>query len=435
MSLLNSITSGAWAIAPQFAVGYLPFVANLLEGNDPSKLLPSKQEVELSYKNSAKIKTQSGSSVDRKGQRLAIMTIKGVLMKDDGMCSAGMLSMDRMLKNIINDPSVGGILLDIDSPGGEASYTPVFGETIKNSPKPILTYTSRRMASAAFWIGSSAQEIYASHKNDEVGSIGTMITLADMRKRLEKDGINLVDIYATESSEKNGLYKAFLDGDYKKIQKEMLDPINKEFINTVKSNRDISDVDAFKGKIFRAEEAVQNGMIDGVKSFEECLIRLQELVDDNAQSQETTPKTNTTMKEHIQTVANFLGHPSLESKDGHISLSEEDVAKLGEKLAALENADPSAKNSEEHEDPEPSAAEQKIISMMEEIQSSTTKLSEDVASLSSRVDGIEDKTPGAKPSSTTVDDKTETDPENTEKKDPWDDPNDPINKATEERIR
>jgi signal peptide peptidase SppA len=431
LSLLNSITSGAWAIAPHLAVGYLPFVTTLLEGKDPSKMLPTQQKVDISYKSSAKIKIQAGSSMSRSGQRIAIMTIKGVLTKDDGMCSAGMLSMNRMLNNIINDPQVGGILLDIDSPGGEASYTPIFAETIKNSPKPIVTYTSRMMASAAYWIGSSAKEVYASHANDEVGSIGTMITLADLRSKLEKDGVKIVDIYATKSAEKNGIYKAFLDGDYELIQKEMLDPINEDFLSTIKSNREISDEKAFTGRIFRAVNAAENGMIDGIKSFDQVLTRLQDLVDAE-QSRETTPKTNTRMDKHIQTVANFLGHPSLESTDGHVSLSQEDIAKIGEKLAATNNAEPSANNSEEEESANPELAE--ISQQLAEISAQNQALSESFESLNGRVDTIEGKSPAAQPSASAAPEETETDPESKSTLHPWEDPNDPINKATKARI-
>lgn len=435
MSILNSIINEVWAIDPKYATAYLPFVSSLIEGKNPKSLLPQEQEVKVSYlESSAVISAQSGSSSQTSRKRIAIFTIKGVLTKDDGLCSAGMESMDTMLKQVLRDPEVGGILLNIDSPGGEASYTPVFANTIKNSSKPIITYTNRLMASAAYWLGSNSKEIYASHANDTIGSIGTMITLADFRKKMEKEGIDVVDIYATESTEKNGLYRAFLDGDHKRIQTEMLDPVNASFLESVKSNRTITDSKAFKGKTFYANKAVSIGMIDGIKSYEECISRLEELIS-SSETTQNTPKTNSKMDKQIQSVADFLGHTGLESNDGHISLSDEDMAKIGAKLESVKAAESSAKNSEKDKPNTEDPALKAISEKLDKIQSSTSKLEDNLSTMEGRLDTLEDKKPAGKPASTTVPDKTETDDGAAPDVESWNDPNSPLNKQIEEDFK
>ena len=62
--------------------------------------------------------------------------------------------MNAILKEMINDASVGGILLDIDSPGGEASFTPVLGSTIKNnSVRYVYIYVTYDMFICHIYLG------------------------------------------------------------------------------------------------------------------------------------------------------------------------------------------------------------------------------------------------------------------------------------------
>lgn len=436
MSILNSIINEAWAIDPKYASAYLPFVQSLIEGKNPDKLLPQNQEVKISYIETSEVMSASGerSSSVSSGKRIAVFTVKGVLTKDDGFCSAGMESMDIMLKQVLNDPEVGGVLLNMDTPGGEASYTPIFARTINQASKPIITYTNRLLASAGYWIASNSREIYASHDNDTIGSIGTMVTLVDFRKKMEMDGINMVDIYATESEEKNHLYKAFLKGDIDTIRKEMLDPVNESFLNTVRSNRDITDSKAFKGKTFLGKQAIKIGMIDGIKSFEECIARLEELISSSDKPQ-NTPKTNSNMKKEIQTVATFLGYEKLESKDGHISLSEEDFAKIGAKLESIETAESSAENSDKDKPGTENSAFEAISKQLDTIQSSTSKLEENLTKMEGRIDTLEDKKPAAKRSGAEAPDDTETDDEAKGNVDAWADPANPLNKQIDEDLQ
>jgi len=429
LSILNSIISGVWAIDPQSAQGYIPFVQSLLTRQDVSNLLPQNQRSTVDSKivSFEDLESESIENDTEVSSKIAVLSINGALTKEDGLCSPGMSSMNSKLKFLLKDDSIGGILLNIDSPGGEASFTPILANTIKNADKPIITYTSRMMASAAYWIGSSSVEVYASHKNDSIGSIGTMVTMADYTQFFEKAGVNIKDIYATASKNKNSLYNSFLDGDFETIQKEVLDPINEDFLQTVQSNRPDAKDEVLSGNIYFASKAVKNGLIDGIKSFDECISRLQELVSEDKTPNFQSPKTNN-MSKKTQNVASFLGYEKLESKDGHVSLSEEDVAKLSEKVGSEASAQ------ESDEDPKSNEKINAILSRIKGMEKSTTTLSTDLQSLSTRMEEVEEKVPGSSSSSTPSGEETETDPGAKSGVDPWDDPENPVNKATSEKI-
>lgn len=429
MSILNSIINGTWAIDRTHAVAYLPFVQKMIEGGNPSALLPQQQVVSVSY---LKTNSMGTTSSTQHGNRIAVMNIKGVVMKDDGLCSSGMESMDRQLKAILNDSSVGGVMFYIDSPGGEASYTLNFASTIANSSKPTLTYTNRLMASAGYWLGSASDEVYASSQNDEIGSIGTMVSFMDFSEKLKQMGVKSLDVFANGSEDKHDRYRQLMKGDEESIallKTEWLDPINKTFHDSVKSNRSGIDEKSLTGKVYYAQQAIELGLIDGIKSYEDCILRLEEMIS-SKNSNPLQTKTNTTMEEQIQSVANFLGYESLASVDGQISLSNEDMARIGARLDTAQ-AEPSANNSEPTEvDPEMKALKDQLTAIAEQ---NATIITNQTA-LDSRVAKVEGVAPASTATNTQVPTSTAAASDEEIKIDPWDDPNDPINQATKQRI-
>jgi protease-4 len=419
MNLYRAILSEAWAISPEHAADYLPLVLNIIKGKQPEAM--QRQEV-LSY---AAFST-SGSSSAATQQKIAVLNVRGVLMKEDGLCSYGMESMNNYLLQIKNDASVGGLLLEMDTPGGQASYMPVLQQTLKTLGKPVVAYFNSLCASAGYGLASQAKEIYASVPTDVVGSIGTYITLMDMRPYFEKEGIKLHEIYATDSTLKNGKFREVMEGNYKPIRSQLLDPLNKQFIQSVQSMREISDEKAYQGETFMASYAVEIGMIDGIKTKEECIQRLQELIESKSiSSQITQSKTNNSMSKNWKPVADLLGYEGIEAKDGHVSLSSEDMEKVANALA---ERDPEAAAQAAAE--ATNAANSELLEKITQLDAKITATSETVNAVNSSLEGFEKRlgvvegSDGAAAASTTL-------PKNEGKTelDPWEDPNHPLNQS------
>jgi ClpP class serine protease len=72
------------------------------------------------------------------------------------------------------DESIGAIVIQIDSPGGNVAGTPEVARKIyeaRGKGKAIIAQADSLMASAAYYIGAAADEIVAT-PSSEVGSIG-----------------------------------------------------------------------------------------------------------------------------------------------------------------------------------------------------------------------------------------------------------------------
>lgn len=284
---LSAILKGEWLIEPQYVKQNFPIVAGLLKGNSVNLGL-SEKDIELSEKDfpiSSMHDISPQTSAYKVGHytdlnnipkgSIAVVGLYGPVLKYGDMCSYGMIDKANLLQKLDASEKFKAIIIDIDSPGGQASGTQLLADTIKNLSIPtIAVVNDGMMASAAMWIGSACDEIYATTNTDMFGSIGVYCTLYDFNSYLEKEGIPVHEIYADQSVDKNKGYRDALKNDYTKI-KEGLNFLCESFITGVKENRGdrlkTDKINPFTGDMYKASVAVEIGLIDGVMSFPEVL--------------------------------------------------------------------------------------------------------------------------------------------------------------------
>ncbi len=206
---------------------------------------------------------------------VGVLNVHDVIMRDDFCGDAGSITKSNQLKWMDANPNIKGIILDINSPGGQVDGTATLADAIKNATTPITAIVNDGMAcSAGYWIASAADEIYVTHEHSEVGSIGVYATLRDYTEYFKELGIRIEDVYAEQSTEKNKGYKDWKAGDPKAFIAR-LSSVADTFINVVKENRkgklNLTAGDPFKGAVYGAAKATEIGLIDGIKSYDEVL--------------------------------------------------------------------------------------------------------------------------------------------------------------------
>lgn len=335
-NVLSAILRGTWLIDPSFAKANLPLVNSLLSGGFEGfeyKADKNKEAYILSGV-SAGVNTihSSWSSInDQKVEEhsFAVIPVLGPIMKSDYCGDAGSMTRARQIREAANHPNIDAIILDIDSPGGMVDGTQTFADAINEvkQSKPVIGIINDGMAaSAAYWYASQCTEVYVSQKTDMVGSIGVFLTLANFDKHFKEKGIEIHEIYAPESTEKNKDYKDAKNGDYKAIQSQ-LSFIAQSFIGAVNEGRgenlNLSKGDPFKGKMYFAEEAISIGLIDGIKSMDEVLERAAELSENQLSNSNNK---NTTMSKKTYSAINaVLGVESLEASEEGTFLNEDQM--------------------------------------------------------------------------------------------------------------
>lgn len=168
-----------------------------------------------------------------------------------------------------SDPNVKAILLDIDSPGGLVDGTADAADAVASARKvkPTYGHVTDTCCSAALYVGSQAQGLYA-NKGADIGSIGVRTSRTDYSKAFAKEGITVHPI-STGKHKAAGLPGTEITEEQLAEVQRQVDAHGALFVNAIASGRKMKREDAqalADGRIWIASDAHKKGLIDGVAS-------------------------------------------------------------------------------------------------------------------------------------------------------------------------
>lgn len=181
----------------------------------------------------------------------------------------------RAIRAAVADESVGSILLVIDSPGGYVEGTAdLAAEIVKaRESKPVRAFVEDLCASAAYWIASQAEKVWANADTADIGSIGVYTVIEDSSKAAELAGVT-VHLIATGDLKGAGEPGVPVTDAMLAAWQERIDGTMSVFKKAVMSGRQM-DAKAFdavsSGRTWKAPEAKRLGLIDGVRTLDEVV--------------------------------------------------------------------------------------------------------------------------------------------------------------------
>lgn len=144
------------------------------------------------------------ASGGRSQQQVAVIPMFGaILPRGDAMAEisgGGAVNLMRFQQEFTaaaNDPGVGVIVLEFDSPGGDVTLVPETAEIIKaarRADRPIIAMANTMACSAAYWLACACDEISVT-PTGMVGSIGVFQLHQNMQKRAEMEGMKFTYIF------------------------------------------------------------------------------------------------------------------------------------------------------------------------------------------------------------------------------------------------
>lgn len=274
MRLLD-VLNAPWAIAPAKLEEIRAIYATHLRG----------EKIDL-----AGIEAKIGGPLQRKEQGyevdrgVAIVPIQGVMAKKanlfmqiSGGSSTELVARD--LREAAADPNVASILLDVDSPGGTVAGTQTLADIVREvgAQKTVVAMVNGTAASAAYWVASAADSIYATERAAEIGSIGVVATHIDKSEALAKEGVRVTEITAGRYKRAASQYAPLSDEGRDTIQAQV-DALYTLFVDAVADQRGTTSdkvlADMADGRVFFAPEAISRGMIDGIMSRDELITQM-----------------------------------------------------------------------------------------------------------------------------------------------------------------
>ncbi len=214
---------------------------------------------------------------------IGIVAIKGPLLNTDNPLAAlfGIATYPAIRAALVaaaQDKEIKSILLHVDSGGGSVSGVADTADLISRvaQVKPVTAFAEGLMASAAYWLGVSAPQRFAS-KTAIVGSIGVLTVHVDRSEQLKQDGIKATVI-------RSGKYKALghplepLSDTAKEHIQAQVDAAYKVFGDHVAAALGMSfeamDKKVGQGRDFFGQQAVDVGLVDGLASFDALVSKL-----------------------------------------------------------------------------------------------------------------------------------------------------------------
>ncbi len=209
---------------------------------------------------------------------IAVIGVSGTLVKKASWLDAvsGMQSYESIradFQDAVRDPRIQGILLDVDSPGGEVGGLFDLADEIYNAraQKPVYAIADDDAYSAAYAIASSADRLFVT-RTGGVGSIGVIALHMDQSGFDEKAGRKYTAIFAGARKNDFNPHEALSSSAKDELQLE-IDRLYGMFVGAVARNRGMKPalVRNTEAGLYFAEKSINAGLADQVGTFDDAL--------------------------------------------------------------------------------------------------------------------------------------------------------------------
>lgn len=200
-------------------------------------------------------------------EHVAVIKLDGAIMPNTDI-SAEVLN--PLLRSAFKNENSKAVMILANSPGGSPVQSALINDEIERLKekydKPAYVVVEDMCASGCYYIAVAADEIYA-NQGSMLGSIGVRMDSFGVTGLMEKIGIENRSMHAGE-------HKTFIDPfseadeEGRKFFKErVLERTHDQFIQAVRDGRGDrikEDENTYSGLVWLGDEAVENGLIDGL---------------------------------------------------------------------------------------------------------------------------------------------------------------------------
>jgi len=230
-------------------------------------------------------RTQSGYI--RTADGVAVVSAIGTLVQRTGAMDAesgltSYMEIGAQIAAASADPQVKGILLEIDSSGGEVNGIFDLADEMRAAAvrKPMVAHANEVALSGGYVLAAAANQLYAP-RTGLIGSIGVRMMHVDQSAYDAKRGIKYTDIVAGDRKAEGSPHAPLSDEALQWAQ----DHVNHTydiFVDYVAQSRGIDEkvVRDTEAAVYHAEQALELGLIDGIGTINVAMAALQTLIAD-----------------------------------------------------------------------------------------------------------------------------------------------------------
>lgn len=215
------------------------------------------------------------------GERIAIVYAVGSITSGedefDPIFSGKTLGSDTMvevLEDIAEDESTKGVVLRIDSPGGDAFASDTIWRSMMllREKKPVVISMSDLAASGGYYIAATGDPIVA-ERGTLTGSIGIIYGKLNLKGLYDKIGVQKEIIRRGPLSAMDSDYAPYTPAERERVR-GLMDEFYQQFLGKVAEARKmtVEEVDQIaQGRVWTGEQALGHGLVDELGGLETAL--------------------------------------------------------------------------------------------------------------------------------------------------------------------
>jgi len=245
--------------------------------------------IDFSKKNAPSISVERSKTYNPEAAKaykkdyIAALYIEGTIQEENATYNQAWLM--NTIEKLTNDSNNAGIALYINSPGGavyQADEVYLALVNYKNTTnRPIYVYQGPMAASGGYYISCAGNEIYA-NRNTLTGCIGVIMgTSFDLTGLFEELGIESTTIHSGRNKNMMNYNEPFNE-EQQEIMQSICDECYEQFVTIVARSRHIAYGQAEElsdGRLYTAKQAIDNGLIDRIDSWDHMLEDLAEKIE------------------------------------------------------------------------------------------------------------------------------------------------------------
>ena len=221
------------------------------------------------------------SSVGLDGKnRIAVISGEGAILRGtspggfDGTEAIYSATFTKLLRDASEDTRIRGVILRVDSPGGDAIASDEILHEVKrlSRKKPLVVSMSDVAASGGYYIAMSGDPVLA-YPNTITGSIGVIFGKVNLEKLYEKLGINVEIIARGKNAAIDSSSRPLTEEGRAKLR-EGVQAIYRTFLQRVADGRKkkVGDVEPYAGgRVWMGAAAKQHGLVDQMGGLETAI--------------------------------------------------------------------------------------------------------------------------------------------------------------------
>jgi len=213
---------------------------------------------------------------------IAIIPIKGEIVSSSSSFGSDLSSDEvvEMIGEAEENPSIGAIFLDIDSPGGEVVASKQIVYKIRSAEKPVYSYINSVGASGAYYIAAASDYIMAD-EDSITGSIGVISIILNFEELMEELGIGVNVLKEGEFKAIGSPFKELTEQEQELLQgilTQIFEGFKEDVLEFRKEKLTKSQLESVAdGRILTGKQALQVNLVDELLTKEEAIDRVAEL--------------------------------------------------------------------------------------------------------------------------------------------------------------